>query len=70
MHPYDEDLEDEHDEYEPVHALEEDAVEREVALVALEAAALSRRIFPPTRRQAAYGWQALLALALVDPERA
>src|SRR5439155_16360677 len=46
---------------------EEDAVEREVALVALEAAALSRRIFPPSPRLTVQGRQALLALALVDP---
>jgi hypothetical protein len=49
----------------------EDAVERELALVALEAAALARRIFPPplTRRQpSAEARQAMLALALVDPD--
>jgi hypothetical protein len=65
---YDEDLDEDADRYEPVHALEEDAVEREVALVALEAAALSRRIFPPARRLTIHGQQALLALALVDHE--
>jgi hypothetical protein len=48
----------------------DDAVEREVALVALEAADLTRRIFPPplTRRQvSAEAREAILALALVDP---
>jgi hypothetical protein len=50
----------------------EDAVERELALVALEAAALARRIFPPplTRRDlSAEARQATLALALVDPDQ-
>ena len=48
----------------------EDSVERELALVALEAAALSRRIFPGlfTRRALPpESRQALLAIALVDP---
>jgi hypothetical protein len=62
-----EDPEQEDGEYVPVYAIEDDAVEREVALVALEAAALSRRIFPPGRSLSAHSRQALLALALVDP---
>jgi hypothetical protein len=50
--------------------LEEDSVERELALVALEAAALSRRVFPEQEgrgRVTRAGRQVMLALALVDP---
>jgi hypothetical protein len=62
---------DEHeDEQEPpVAALPSDSVEREIALVALEAAALSRRIFPPAahrRELSSGGRQVLLAISLVD----
>jgi hypothetical protein len=64
-------FEDDEDGVDPdVAELSEDSVEREVVLVALEAAALSRRIFPSaTRRRdlSVEGRQALLAVALVDP---
>jgi hypothetical protein len=62
-----------HEDYEeePLpQALAEDSVEREVVLVALEAAALSRRAFPEQVRAGdltAEGRQALLALSLADP---
>jgi hypothetical protein len=50
---------------------EDDSAERELALVALEAAALSRRIFPEEhgrRRISRAGRQVVLALALVDQQ--
>jgi predicted HTH transcriptional regulator len=61
---------DEPEEYhEPEPHFDAESVEREVALVALEAAALCRRIFPPpqgSRELTVEARQALLAFALVD----